>query len=406
MTEPPIETVWQLPVGDVKGIVLLLPGTQRSATDMLKHDEIEECKSMPYFRRCGELPEEVQWRQTALSRGYAVVSVSSSTGSFGQWGPVGLRDFHRVSFALKYVRVTEKLREDLPVFAVGGGHGGEFLGELAAKGLKYLKCIAPVSSGLRIAKGHEYPADVPAIFVHMARNKDTQFNIVKSMCMLDKKGATTVQIPVQPKAVSSKFLMRKGFGLEQTAARKVIHILRQQGYLDSRGFLTEDPSTDGRWQKAMSAISAEIGGVGEDTSKVNALLQLAYGQRDEFTAEHAERTLDFCEDPSLTTEEAVKEAEAEEHLSSMSFFQGPSHLWKLMGDMINDSGKESKEVVEKECTDVATKALQSEDGVKPKDLNKKILKKKSKVKKELKLYTKTYYPVPGLPMAQPVITTV
>lgn len=309
--EAPIEVVWQRPDYthrtpglDVKGILLLLPGSQHVATDMVKEGELEICKT--YKQKCRGLPEQLRLRQMALEAGYVVVSVSSATGAFGRWGPMGVRDFNRIQFALQYVREVEnvhdwkyidqedKAHDTLPVIATGFREGAEFLGEVASKRLEGLTCIAPIASGVVVPKGKKYPGNIPAFFVHGVRDEKQASEVLKSNCMLDMAGARTVTAQMTRQNITEEFLVRSGFGLRHNDARAVVHALRGIKLIGPDGDFIGDLKTSG-WQDAISdELKKSIGGVGEDTSKVSALLKLAYGEDREFTSDFTSAMLDFC----------------------------------------------------------------------------------------------------------------
>merc|ERR1719464_2052101 len=75
-----IETLWQVPKGDVKGIFFAAHGCCHQGPDYFNEVEpdgwnFKDC-AHTYFGRCLGLPEEVRFRHAVLARGYVLVAVS------------------------------------------------------------------------------------------------------------------------------------------------------------------------------------------------------------------------------------------------------------------------------------------------------------------------------------------
>lgn len=118
--EPEIDVLYQAPYGTPKGIVLILPGTNRRAADMFKTSEVEVGKmycAKEASKRCNGLPMARQMRRSILQRGYVAMSTSSSTGEWGA-GPLSDLDPARAAKAVQHV-MGKTGTQSLPVYVIG-----------------------------------------------------------------------------------------------------------------------------------------------------------------------------------------------------------------------------------------------------------------------------------------------
>lgn len=293
-----IETVWQRPTGDPrrepKGIFFIAHGCMHQATDIFTYEgpdgwKFEACKTSN-FGRCLGLPEEVQMRQVARSRGYLVMAVSGGTGRQSCWELD--EDAARVAAAVKYVRKEEGLPDSLPVLAMGASSGGAFMGPLAMPedrgGLPGLQCIVPMIMGLHGAEIR----NVPTLFVHMPKDKFGAIEVANDIERLKQKGIRAEQIQVRQKPVSVPLLSRC---LDAAVAKDVLAALKKKDLLDAGGFLKDD-SRRGLWvDAAHQAIAGRSSDpVMQDESCLFEVMNLAWAMH-EFTSEYAEQMIDFCE---------------------------------------------------------------------------------------------------------------
>jgi len=290
-----IETVWQRPPGEPRGIFFIAHGCKHQATDLFTEIgpdgwRFEACPASN-FGRCLGLPEEVRLRQAARARGYVVAAVSGGSGRQSCWHTAA--DLPRVAAALRRVRAAEGLPETAPVLALGASSGGAFVGRLAGPlaggGLPHLRCIVP-----QIMSVGGYPnRGVPALFVHMARDRYTAEEVRADVRELEGAGVRVGEIAVEPMAVTAELLSRC---LAESLAHDVATALREHGLVDDRGHLLGD-SRARRWVRS---VRRALAGRSDDTlapdeSCIAELMNVAWAQH-EMTSEYAGEILDFCEE--------------------------------------------------------------------------------------------------------------
>jgi len=181
-----IETLWQRPAVEPRGIFLIAHGCSHQASDIFSTVgpdgwTMEACHTTE-VGRCLGLPEESQLRRVALARGYITMAVSS-TGPGRCWTK---EDRRRVLAAVEHVRLQE-LVSNATVFAMGASSGGAFVGLLsesvASGGLPSLQCIIPQISDLSGTN-----RGVPTLFIHMARDRRVGERVASDMESLKRQG--------------------------------------------------------------------------------------------------------------------------------------------------------------------------------------------------------------------------
>lgn len=293
-TNSDIETVWQRPNGDVRGIFFFAHGCHHQATDLWTDVgpdgwKFSECKSSNY-KSCLGLPEEVLLRQKMRKKGYVVVAVSGGTGARDCWDPDV--DAPRVKTALDHVRAQENLPHQ-PLILMGSSSGGGFMGELVLQDLENVSCVVPVLSSITVYR--DYPLKVPALFIHMSRDKLNLDSVRENLEELNTMGVRADEVMVPPVNVSVDFLVHRGYGLTRASAEQVSTSLKETGMVDDDGFLKEDPR-ESNWREAIKAVSGledEVGGLGSDTSRLSELLNIAFGKHE--CVAYTDHITEFCE---------------------------------------------------------------------------------------------------------------
>ncbi|KAJ1278664.1 hypothetical protein BS78_04G096100 [Paspalum vaginatum] len=246
------EVLWQLPPPTSPPRVALFaaPGCTIRATDFFD--------ASPGCPRCAGLPEERRFTRAALSRGYAVLAVSSraecwSLDAGGEEGSelAALESIIRWWTTEKYPQLA-----GLPLVGIGASSGGYFLSALAAR-VKFSSVAVMIAEGVYGAMG-DIPAAAgypPALFVHMPRDAETARLVADSMGKLRAKRVDVREIRCDDFAVSAEFLAERVPGLTRPVADALLDVLRRKGFLDEKGFLKKD----GRrtpWKEA--ALEAKV----------------------------------------------------------------------------------------------------------------------------------------------------
>eukprot|EP00933_Yihiella_yeosuensis_P046762 TRINITY_DN42374_c0_g1_i1.p1 TRINITY_DN42374_c0_g1~~TRINITY_DN42374_c0_g1_i1.p1 ORF type:complete len:346 (-),score=71.81 TRINITY_DN42374_c0_g1_i1:328-1365(-) len=290
-----IETVWQPPHGTPKGVVFIAHGCQHQGTDIFSNIgrdgwDFKECKTSN-LGSCLGLPEEVRLVKAARARGYVAMAVSGGSGRKSCWSMA--RDADRVKKAVEYVKNEEGLPEDAPVLATGASSGGAFMGLLAAPlergGLPHLKCIIPQIMEVNGAPNR----GVPTLFVHMPRDRRTATGVASDIQMLQKLDIRTDEIRVNPVPVTADLLQRC---VRMEVAQDIVKNLEADSILDEKGFLKTDARARLWVNSVQRALSAreKSDSLQPDESCMAELMNVAWAMH-EFTSEHADQMLDFCE---------------------------------------------------------------------------------------------------------------
>lgn len=290
-----IETLWQRPPVQPKGIFFIAHGCHHQAPDIFSEVGqdgwvFEACRKS-YFGRCLGLPEEVRLRRAALQRGYVVMAVSGGVGKQSCWFG---KDVERVIEAVRHVKKAEHLQADAPVLASGASSGGSLMGLLALPNqLPNLTCIVPQVADVHTLTWGSMERKIPTLFVEMDIDGFTLDGIDDDLIALRAKGVRAAKIKVHPHEVTPAFLEDC---LSPELARRVVEALKKHSVLDNEGYLKED-SRSGAWVKPIQPI---IEGRSNDTlvpdeSCISEKMNVAWAFH-EFTGEFAEDMLDFCEE--------------------------------------------------------------------------------------------------------------
>ncbi|KAF8670514.1 hypothetical protein HU200_050534 [Digitaria exilis] len=241
------EVLWQLPPPSIplRAALFAAPGCTIRATDFF--DASPTPGGCPL---CAGLPEERRFTREALSRGYAVLAVSSraecwSLAGSGEDGS----ELTAVESIIKWW-TTEKFPHlaGLPLVGIGASSGGYFLSALSAR-VKFSSVAVMIAEGVYGAMA-EIPAGYPPVlFVHMPKDAERAALVAENMGKLKAKHVDVREIQCVDFAVSAEFLAERVPGLTRPVADALVGVLRRKGFLDVKGFL----KNDGRrtpWKKA------------------------------------------------------------------------------------------------------------------------------------------------------------
>jgi len=286
-----VETLWQRPAAEPKGIFFIAHGCEHQGTDVFNEVggdgwKFDSC-AHSNLGRCLGLPEEVALRHYALSRGYVVMAVSGGSGVKSCW--YGNSDVPKVVEAVRHVREAEHLGQDVPLIAMGASSGGAFVGLLpGAEGLGKLQCIVPqiMSVDSRVNE------DVPTLFVHMAkRDVGTAARVSAAINDLKTRNVRVGEIRLEPRPITTSFL--QGCVSEADAA-SLIQAFKDASVVDDEGFLRENSRLREWVPAARRALPNSPDTFEPDESCLSELMNVAWAQH-EFSAQYAKEIIDFCE---------------------------------------------------------------------------------------------------------------
>ncbi|MCO5552324.1 hypothetical protein L7F22_005835 [Adiantum nelumboides] len=253
------QLVWQIPPSP-KAVLFIAHGCHGSATYFW--DKSHDCAE------CTGLPEERIIVMHALSRGYAVVAITSTREC---WSLASDKD--KVLATLSYW-IEERGLNKLPVVALGASSGGSFVSVLARE-YKFQSIVVMISEGffqtVKIDKC--YPS---TLFVHMVKDKRRAALIKNAMEALKRNGIDTTEVKCFQLPVTPHYFTRIP-GIDALTSERVYQTFKDSGILDHENFMM----ADGRSMNWM--VPLKMRGVLPDDHygfwdlHMRELLNLAYG---------------------------------------------------------------------------------------------------------------------------------
>jgi hypothetical protein len=253
------QIVWQIP-SSPRAILFIAHGCYGRATFFW--DKSEKCAE------CIGLPEERTIVFQALTRGYAVVAISSTRECWGLKA-----DKTEVLNILSSWIIKEGLK-NLPVVALGSSSGGFFISSIAEE-YKFSSLVIMISEGK--FKGMEVTPDYPpTLFVHMAKDKRRASLIKDAVSLLESKGVEAAEVKCYQIPVTPQLFIRIP-GMDKKTSYRIYNALRGSSILDRNSIMTKDGrSIDWmRHLKVKNAISVTM--LRKWERHLQELLNLAYG---------------------------------------------------------------------------------------------------------------------------------
>uniref|UniRef100_M4CT79 Peptidase S9 prolyl oligopeptidase catalytic domain-containing protein n=1 Tax=Brassica campestris TaxID=3711 RepID=M4CT79_BRACM len=267
--------IWKIPTNKPKAVLFIAHGCHRKASDFW--DKSPSCPN------CTGLPEEKVLVRTALSKSFAVITVSSSgtCWSFGKEKRV-VRDVIKTW-------VKKHNLESLPLVALGASSGGYFVSALALD-MEFSSIVLMIAEGVfdRISVNKRYP---PTLFVHMPKDVYRQQKIREFLEGLRVEGVDAAEVGCLALPLSPGFLADRIEGLDRGVSAQVFEVLREKGFVDEKGYMKRD----GRrtpWREALSGYKISL----EESlvTPVEEELNLAYAYH-EMTSLQSEQIFNWFE---------------------------------------------------------------------------------------------------------------
>ncbi|CAN7095362.1 unnamed protein product [Brassica rapa subsp. narinosa] len=267
--------IWKIPTNKPKAVLFIAHGCHRKASDFW--DKSPSCPN------CTGLPEEKVLVRTALSKSFAVITVSSSgtCWSFGKEKRV-VRDVIKTW-------VKKHNLESLPLVALGASSGGYFVSALALD-MEFSSIVLMIAEGVfdRISVDKRYP---PTLFVHMPKDVYRQQKIREFLEGLRVVGVDAAEVECLDLPLSPGFLGDRIEGFDRGVSVQVFEVLREKGFVDEKGYMKRD----GRrtpWREALSGYKISL----EESlvTPVEEELNLAYAYH-EMTSLQSEQIFNWFE---------------------------------------------------------------------------------------------------------------
>lgn len=196
----------------------------------------------PTCQQCVGLPEERLIVLEALSRNFAVLTVSSA-GRCWKMGEERLT----VRDIIRWWVGKNKLKK-LPLVALGASSGGYFVSALATN-LRFSSIVLMIAEGMfdRMDVPEEYPS---TLFVHMPKDALRQQKIDEFMPVLKSKGIDVAAVECVEFPLSASTLADRIPGVDENVSAKFFELFRSKGFIDVNGYMKSDGRAT-HWKKAL-----------------------------------------------------------------------------------------------------------------------------------------------------------
>lgn len=227
------DMIWQIP-DSPKAVLFLAHGFDGKAANFW--DKSATCPN------CIGLPEERLIALHALSRKYAVITISSS----GRCWSLKEERLIVKDMITHWIKKHELQR--IPLVALGASSGGYFVSALATD-MKFSSITLMIAEGVfdRIDFTENYP---PTLFVHMPKDTTRQQKIVDYMEVLRNKGIEVAEIECLEFPLSESFLADRIPGLDHAVSAKLFKLFRNKRFIDENRYMRNDGRRTA-WKEAL-----------------------------------------------------------------------------------------------------------------------------------------------------------
>ncbi len=232
--------------------------------------------------------EQRVFANEAVAEGYAVVSLNSVDRVNRQWNASPLiennPDMRNVQAAINSFVARGLITNLTPVFAVGVSNGGAFAPRVS-RALNFRGTAIFIAAGTANIMAQ---TTVPTVWFLMQNDStiggDGSAQAFSNFQNLRSRGVPAQYNVLAPSPVYPERFWRVA-GLSASDSRAIYNALKQNGWLDARGYLIQNPKTS-NWQNVIPAqynsYQTEIGGQ----------LEICYAEHN-FYSDYDRRLLDF-----------------------------------------------------------------------------------------------------------------
>lgn len=243
-----VDVLLQQPAGPAMGILFVAHGCTRSHTDWWHSTSTTVCPD------CIGMPEETAIVDMALQEfGFVVLATSSVNRETKCWTK---EDGPRVAAVLQQVW---KEFHNLPILLFGCSSGGGFVKGFLLQQLNKMR--VPIMGFIAQIAASQLPPiedDDPPIAVYISQSRDTKKDKgnAKSVTILQSKGVAAKHIRLEPLAIASDYFHQRIESISLQKSQQLVAALEKNKFLDTEGFLREDPS-ESQWQRILRPLIPE-----------------------------------------------------------------------------------------------------------------------------------------------------
>lgn len=204
-----------------------------------------------------------------------------------------------VAKSIKHMQKILQLPSTAFTYLIGASSGGNFVFEFAyySKTLYELE-ISGICVQISPGGRHAFEFRIPVVFLHMPRDVRTANAVNKTIRALLNANVCTEEYQCSPKSLhNGDFFFKHGEALSESDSKTYCEALKQAGYLDSQGYLVEDPRVSSWRDIALKSIPHVVptkDSLEADKSPISELMNVAWAYH-EITDEFIEDTINFFE---------------------------------------------------------------------------------------------------------------
>ncbi|KAG9448129.1 hypothetical protein H6P81_014257 [Aristolochia fimbriata] len=269
------DVIWQIP-DSPKAVLFLAHGCNGRAANFW--DPSENCP------KCVGLPEERLIVLNALSRNFAVLTISS----IGRCWSMG-REKENVKEIISWWVEKNNLQK-LPLTAMGASSGGYFVSALAAE-MSFSSITLMIAEGVfdSITITADYP---PTLFVHMPKDRRRNELVFRYMEDLKKEGVKVAEIRCMEVPLNPHFFSARIPGIDQKISAKLFELFQKKGFIDGNGYMKSD-GREVNWKEALREEDILLA-KSKWTNHIQEEMNLAYAYH-EMTSLQIDQILDWFE---------------------------------------------------------------------------------------------------------------
>lgn len=275
-----VDVLFAEPSSKVKGILFVAHGCSHSNTDWFLG-----CDG------CIGLPEERAIVQIGLKYGLVVVAISSSNRRHKCWDVA--QDVQPLGKVLQELSTRYQSSDPLRIIAFGASSGGAFVSGIATplKEMFGIQIEGYLSQIMAVGKD-----DAASCQVYITMDRDLRTDANAQLLTSQPPSHSKIKsrhIRVPPLAITNNFFASRIPEITMDQSKRMVEALRKAGFLDSNGYLQDDPRQS-HWRETLKPIiDQSVDSLVADQSPISEVMNAAYGMH-EMTRDGVKEALAFC----------------------------------------------------------------------------------------------------------------